>query len=359
MKSNRKKNYRIVINTLILSFILHACVPFPICEQSENCFYIGENKKIKIPLILPLTSKNISISQELQNSFEYAFQENEWISKIAEISIIDNFDDPEKNNEILLSFLESPESPIIFNFLLSENQLQENNFLLKSGKILFSNGTIQFNNKKANSFFPDNDSIFNQSISLLSDFTFAEKTLIFADYRTIEHDISDLCKQVEKSCYQFDATNDGLSNEITSRNPVPIVLIAHKPEILKWLRKHNTIKNPIIIIDESFSNPKDFLSLNNDLYWIGPDIWVDNSLSDMSSEYKWNLFETIIAYKQFENVFKALESQLSKPQNGFRNLDKDLFLEQYIEYNNEQGFKFHIYQLHNRQFIMLKEPAQG
>ena len=69
------------------------------------------------------------------------------------------------------------------------------------------------------------------------------------------------------------------------------------------------------------------------------------------------IFETIIAYKQFKNVFTALESQLSKPQNGFRKLDKELFIEQYIENNNEQGFEFHIYQLHNRQFIMIKEPA--
>ena len=290
MKSNRMKDYRIVINTLIFSFILFACAPYPVCDQSDNCFLIGENKKIKIPLILPLTSKNISFPQEFQNSFEFAFRENEWISKFAEGSIIDNFDNPEKNNELLLSFLESPESPVIFNYLFSGEQLQENNYLSKSGKILFSNGTIHFNDIITNLFYPNNDVIFNQSITLLSNFTYGKKALIYADHRAIEHDISDLCKQIDKSCHQLDETNDGLSTEITSQNPDMIVLLAHKPEILKWLMNNNTIKKPIIIIDESFSNPIDFLSLKDDLYWIGPDIWVDNSLPLMPGDYKWNHF---------------------------------------------------------------------
>ncbi len=114
MKSNRMKDYLIVTTIFILSFVLYSCIPYPICEQSDNCFIIGENEKVKIPFILPLTSTNNSISQELKKSFEFAFQENELISKIAEISIIDNFDDPKKNNEVLLSFLKSPKSPIIF-----------------------------------------------------------------------------------------------------------------------------------------------------------------------------------------------------------------------------------------------------
>lgn len=352
------KDYLTVTTIFILSFVFYSCNPYPICEQSDNCFIIGENEKIKIPFILPLTSTNNLISQELQKSFEFAFQENELISKIAELLIIDNFDDPKKNNEILLSFLESPESPIIFNFLFSDIHPQENKYVHKSEKVLVSNETIKNNNFKINSYTPIKEAIFNQTISLLSDLTYTKKTFIFADYGNIEYNISDLCEQEHISCYQFDEINNGLIKEITDQKSNPIVLIAQKPEISEWLRNHTTIfENPIIIIDLSFSNPNDFSSLYNNLYWIGPDIWVANSFSEMPDEYSWISAETIISYEQFRNVFKALESQLSISQNGFRKFDPNLFFDQYMENITERGYKFHIYHLHDRQFIMLKEPA--
>ncbi len=247
---------------------------------------------------------------------------------------------------------------LYFNFLFSDIHPQENNYIRKSGKVLLSNETIQNNNFKINSYSPIKEAIFNQSISLLSDLTYTKKTFIFADYGKIEYNISDLCEQVEMTCYQFDEINNGLIKEMTDQKSNPIVLIAQKQEILEWIRNHNTIiENPIIIIDMSFSNPKDFSSLYNDLFWIGPDIWVENSFSEITGEYSWNFIETMISYEQFRNVFKAFESQLSISQNGFRKFDPNLFIEQYMENITEQGYKIHIYQLHDRQFIMLKEPA--
>lgn len=362
MKSEQVLDYLRVTFISILSFILFSCNPYPQCEQSDKCFVIGENQRINLPVILPITSTNILLSQEFQTAVEFAFKENIWISKNTEISTIDNFDDPQKNNELILSFLESPESPVIFNFLFSQNHPQENKLIHKTEKILVTTDYVQVNDFKIDTFNPGKEVLINQSITLLSDFVYTNNLFVFSDFDTMQYDISNLCDQKNISCYQFNSTDSGLIQEISSQNSKPIALISNKPLILEWLRdNYSKIENPIMIIDSSFSNPADFQTQFNDLYWIGPDIWPDtNSDKKTFSEIpvEWNFIETILAYQQIKNVFQALELQLSNSKNGFRQIDSTLFIEQLTKNSTPKKITIHVYQLQDSQFIMVNEPAQ-